>query len=70
VLEAANSDESEGAVKEGNVEATDTSPAEDIVNGAASRRGFAVLLCAYEAQVTENTSAKRSRTCRIAQTPR
>lgn len=69
-LEAANAGESETAIEEGDVETADTSPMEDIVNGAASSRGFAALPCAYEAPVTNNTTPKRNRTCRIAQTPR
>jgi hypothetical protein len=62
--------ESEIAVEEDDAGTADTSPVEDIVNGAASSRGFAALLCAYEAPVTNNTSPQRNRTCRIAQTPR
>jgi len=69
-LEASDAGESERAVKEGDAETAETSPVEDIVNGAASSRGFAGLLCAYEEPVTNNTSPKRNRTCRIAQTPR
>ena len=69
-LEAAATGESERAVEEGDVGTADTSPVEDNVNGAASSRGFAALLCEYEALVTNNTSPKRNRTFRIAQTPR
>ena len=62
--------ESEMAVGEDEAGTADTSPVEDIVNGAASSKGFVALLCAYEAPVTNNTSPQRNRTCRIAQTPR
>jgi hypothetical protein len=69
-LEATDAGESERAVEGDEVETVDTAPVEDIVNGAASSRGFAELLCALEAPVTNNTSPKRKRTCRIAQPPR
>ena len=52
------------------MKAAETAPDEDSENGAASSRGFVELLCALEAPVTNNTSPKRQRTCRIAQTPR
>ena len=69
-LGATDGGETEMVVEEDDTGTADTSPVEDIVNGAASSRGFAALLCAYEAPVTNNTSPKRNRTCRIAQTPR